>query len=126
MLLYKGKYKKFSFVLIFSHNKQKCEFFIFRHCKFLSESVLSLGLETFISRNIRHFFGVGFFCHFSSSESYFLKYSCNIKKFFFVKYKEFLKGFRFPKYNKSFLSRKCKKFLSIRARKFHFFKYKKI
>ena len=56
----------------------------------------------------------------------FLKYSCNIKKFFFVKYKEFLKGFRFPNYNKSFLSRKCKKFLSIRAGKFHFFTCKKI
>ena len=72
-----------------------------------------MGLESFNSRNMRHFFGVGFFYHFSSSKSYFLKYSCNIKKFFFVKYKEFLEVFRFPKYNKTFFLENVRNFLVV-------------
>ena len=96
-------------------------------------SFLSLRQETSISENISSFFRVGFF-HFSSSESYFLKYknffrvsiSWNIKRFRFLKYKEFFRGFHFLKYKKSFLLRTYKKFVKIRARKFHFPKYKKI
>ena len=65
---------------------------------------------------------------------YFLKYkklvrvsfSQNIRKSCFLKYKEFFPGFHCPKYKKSFLLRKYKKFLNIRARMFHFLKYKKI
>ena len=44
----------------------------------------------------------------------------NIRKFCFLKYKEFFRDFRFPKYKKSFLLRKYKKFLDIRARMLYF------
>ena len=40
---------------------------------------LSLNLESSISRNERNLLRVGFFFHFSSSESYFLKQKRNIK-----------------------------------------------
>ena len=56
----------------------------------------------------------------------------NVRKFCFLIYKKIpfpqIKGifssFRFLKYKNSFLLRKHKKFLNIRARKFHFLKYK--
>ena len=42
----------------------------------------------------------------------------------FLKYKDFFRGLCFLKYKKSFLLRKYKKSLNIRARKFHISKYK--
>ena len=47
------------------------------------------------------------------------------KSFLLKNHKKFAWGFRFLKHKNSFLLKKCKKFFNIRARKFHFLKYKK-
>ena len=73
---------------------------------------LILEPESSIPKNIKYFLGVDFFI-FPSLETYFLEY------------KKFLEGFRFLKYKKSFLLKKYKKILNIRARRFQFAKHKK-
>ena len=53
------------------------------------KSFLRLGLESFISRNIRNFFRVIFFFYFSSSEYSLLKFfNLGARKFYFSKYKK--------------------------------------
>ena len=86
-------------------------------------SFLSLGLESSISPNIRKIIRVGLF-QFLSVESYFLKYKFFKVSVCLLKYNEVSQSFRFLKCKKSFILRKCKKFLNIRARKFHYPKYK--
>ena len=86
-------------------------------------SFLSLELESSISPNIRNIIRVGLF-HFLSVESYFLKYKFFKVSVCLLKYNEVSQSFRFLKCKKSFILRKCKKFLNIRARKFHYPKYK--
>ena len=88
-----------------------------------------MGLESFISRNIRNILRFVCFCFvfFSLFElgKLFLKYKKFIRvDFRFLKCKEFFQGSCFPKYKKSFLLGKYKKFLNIRATKFHFLKIK--
>ena len=91
------------------------------------KKVLSLGLETSISQNIRNFLRVDSFYFWAWKVS-----SWNIWKFCSLKYKkvpfpeiqQIFLGLHFQKYEKSFLPRKYEKFFNLGVKKFHFLKYK--
>ena len=117
------------FWIYLSQNKRKFRFLKYKrffrffsflkHKEFWGDFHSSNIRKAFFWEKIRNFLGVsrdGFFFTFSSLKSYFLKY----KKLFRVSISWDIRKFRFLKYKKRFILRKCKKFLNIRTRKFHF------
>ena len=84
-------------------------------------NLLSLGLESSISRNIRNFFRLGSF-YFLSLEIYFLKYKkfftisvfWNIRIFRFLKYMEFFSVFPFSEIQEKLFFGNIRNFLMLR------------